>query len=451
MNGRELTAYDVEYNFHRLTGLGSGFTEPPAYTLELPNVPLKSITATDEWTVVFELEQTSITGLKNIIDDALGYILPPEVIKAEGHANDWTKLVGTGPYELTDWVSGGSRTYTKNPNYWGYDEKYPENRLPYFDEIRSLIIPEEATRITALRTGKIDSMMQASRSEINNIQLAESLVQTNPELDIWPYYLRSDTHAMSVTHPPYDDIRVRRAMQMALNLEEINRTYFKDYALWKPHGKIASGHVGYHTPYEEWSEEVQGYYAYNQEGAMALLEDAGYTRGEDGFYFQATIDAVAGDHADWCELLSSYWAEIGVDVEVLVMEWAQMFSNIQDRSHDMTYSNAALPYEPLFSISLLQKDNIWNASGIDDPVLEDLFAAASAATTIEEQKRLIKEADRYYAEQHWALWVPIPPVFGVTQPWLIGYNGEVTLGVSYDTVILARLWIDWEMKEAMGY
>ena len=47
-------------------------------------------------------------------------------------------MVGTGPFELTDFVDGSSFTYTKNPDYWGYDEKFPENRLPYIDEFRVL-------------------------------------------------------------------------------------------------------------------------------------------------------------------------------------------------------------------------------------------------------------------------------------------------------------------------
>ena len=54
-------------------------------------------------------------------------------------------MVGTGPFELTDWVDGVSYSYTKNPNYWGYDPKYPENRLPYIDGLTGLIMPDEAT------------------------------------------------------------------------------------------------------------------------------------------------------------------------------------------------------------------------------------------------------------------------------------------------------------------
>ena len=57
MNGRELTAYDVEYNYHRMTGMGSGFDEPSAYSANSPLVtaPYESITATDEYILVVKL------------------------------------------------------------------------------------------------------------------------------------------------------------------------------------------------------------------------------------------------------------------------------------------------------------------------------------------------------------------------------------------------------------
>ena len=54
---------------------------------------------------------------------------------------------------LTDYVEGVSITYTKNPDYWGFDEKYPENRLPYVDEVRALYMAEESTSLAALRYG----------------------------------------------------------------------------------------------------------------------------------------------------------------------------------------------------------------------------------------------------------------------------------------------------------
>ncbi len=77
MNGRELTAKDIEYNWHRLATLGSGFTERPARFGSIPNVTFESITATDDWTVVFKLKQPMLSALKIILDDAWTWILPP--------------------------------------------------------------------------------------------------------------------------------------------------------------------------------------------------------------------------------------------------------------------------------------------------------------------------------------------------------------------------------------
>ena len=120
-------------------------------------------------------------------------------------------------------------------------------------------------------------------------------------------------------------------MQMALDLEEINDTWFKGYGMWKPNGLIQSSQPGYQVPFEEWPEEIQGYYTYNPEGAKALLEEAGYERGADGLYFHATIDVGDWEGTDYAELLSSYWAEIGVDVEVLLFDWATVSPRYYDK------------------------------------------------------------------------------------------------------------------------
>ena len=80
---------------------------------------------------------------------------PPEVIKEHGNAQDWKKLVGTGPFMMTDWTEGSSITYVKNPDFWKDDEKFPGNRLPYVDEMQVLWIKERGTLLSALRTGQI--------------------------------------------------------------------------------------------------------------------------------------------------------------------------------------------------------------------------------------------------------------------------------------------------------
>ena len=103
---------------------------------------LESITATDNWTVVFKLKEPNLGALLPILDGHAYWTYPPEVIKEYGDAHDWENLVGTGPMMLTDWTEGTSITWDKNPDYWGTDEKYPENRLPYIDRLRPWLCPK---------------------------------------------------------------------------------------------------------------------------------------------------------------------------------------------------------------------------------------------------------------------------------------------------------------------
>ena len=126
MNGRELTAQDIEYNFHRVWGLGSGFTAPPeTYSGPLTKIPVASVTATDKYTVVIKLKQPQLGALVLILIDHGAFILPPEVIQQHGDLKEWRNLVGTGPFMLTDWVDGSSMTWTKNPDYWGLRREIP--------------------------------------------------------------------------------------------------------------------------------------------------------------------------------------------------------------------------------------------------------------------------------------------------------------------------------------
>ena len=451
MNGRELTADDIVYNYHRLTGTGSGFTEPPAlWPGDLTKFPWESITATDKWTVVFKLKEPMLGALRPILDDTYSFILPPEVIKEHGDVNDWRNVVGTGPYMLIEWVEGSSISWDKNPDYWGYDEKYPQNRLPYIDEIRALVMPDEATRLAALRTAKVDYVGKGSQAWTMTIDAAESLKRTNPELQLEPWWQRSNTcFATNVTEPPFDDIRVRHAMQMALDLETISETFFKGYARTTPMGLLAR--KGYYIPFEEWPEEVKQYYRYDPEGAEKLLDEAGYPRGPDGIRFKTTQDLLY--LKDYPEIAEEYWREIGVHVTSYQQDAPTYNARYKDQSYGgMTWWNGALPYDPVPMLAQYVSGHRGNRSGISDPVYDAMHEEILAATTIEEQQRLVKEADMYAIEKHWTIWGPITASFNVVQPWVKGWSGEVFLGVmNYGGGLFSRLWIDSELKEAMGH
>ena len=322
MNGRELTGDDVVYNFERNAGLGR-FSEvgPGPSTPAIASIPFESITATDKYTVVVKLKEPRIDTPEIMLLNRAAVILPPEVIEQHGDLTDWRNVVGTGPYMLTAWVKGTSLTYTRNPDYWGFDEKYPENRLPYIDQLRRLIMPDEATRLAALRSGKIDYIGPDS-TQLRSIDQAESLKRTNPEIVLWPSAFRSETgSAFNLRHEsPFLDIRVRKAMQMAIDLETINRTYFKGFASTKPQGVLGDGLIGYYVPYEEWPEDVKKVFDYDPEGAEALLDEAGYPRLADGIRFKTRRLYTPGWDVGYQEISVAYWAEIGVDVEIYTVD-----------------------------------------------------------------------------------------------------------------------------------
>ena len=161
MNGRELTAQDVEFNFHRMLGnklTGTQFSEaePSPAAGALGTLPWESVTATDDRTVVVKLKEPRLRAERHMLDENYIFIQPPEVIEQFGDMQDWRNIVGTGPFMMTDFVPDSSLTFTKNPNYWGFDEKYPENRLPYVDGLKALYMSESATIMAALRSGQAD-------------------------------------------------------------------------------------------------------------------------------------------------------------------------------------------------------------------------------------------------------------------------------------------------------
>ena len=458
MNGRELTAKDIEYNWHRYLGLGSGYTEPnPKYgSRTFGQLPWESITATDRYTFVIKLTKADPDALRLILSYPLSSIYPPEVIKEHGDLSDWRNLVGTGPFELTDWVEGSALILKKNPDYWGYDEKYPENRLPYVDGLEMLVMPELATRMAALRSGKIDGLAAfLGWSQIKSMDQVDSLKKTNPELVIEPFSFRSmSSFAPNSSRPPFDDVRVRHALQMALDLDTINAAYWRGYADTTPQGKIGANVVGYFTPFADWPKELKGYYTYDPEGAEALLDAAGYPRGADGIRFKTVLEVslpIFAPYVQHSELAASYWAEIGVDVEVRETETSVLWARVKEGDFDMITTSSGTDSQPLTTIMAHTSDSLQNPPNVQDPVYDAMVADAQAATTTEERKRLIKRIDMYMTEKHWYIWGSRVPTMNVLQPWVIGYNGEYELATVDRQIIAARLWIDSALKKEMGF
>jgi len=453
MNGRELTAYDIEYNYHRYLGMGQfSEYEPCQSVFRLGDIPWESIEATDKWTVVFKITEPHIWALVEVLSaEGASFIYPPEVIDLYGDARDWRNQVGTGPFMLIDFVEGSSSTFTKNPNYWGYDEKYPQNRLPYVDELRVLVLPDESTRISALRSGKIDW----ATSAISNVDIADSLKQRNPEIMLYSFRAGGSRNSFFINTdiPALSDVNVRTAMQMAIPLETINDLYYRGTGFWKPAGPV--GTPGWCTPFDEWPEGVKQGYTYDPAGAEALLDAAGYTRGSDGYRFKTEINNP--DYADqsYSELVISYWREVGIDAVLEIIPGAEWFMGtvVEKDFHHILWEAGNLAFEDQLLTRSYSGHSMWWATSFikNDPVYDAIIEAMLAATSLDEYKRHAREADWYAIENHWQIWGVGSPYIQAANPWLKGWNGERVMGPWQTNEVAARLWIDHEMKKAMGH
>ena len=459
VNGRELTADDVVYSFHRVLGIGSGFTEVGAIDVagSLGLVPIESITAPDKYTVVFKLTEPFLYTHQTLLVNFHTLILPPEVTKEHGDYQDWRNVVGTGPYELVGSVEGTSFTWRKNPDYWGYDEKYPENRLPYIDKLRMLFVPEEVTRLAALRAGKVDYLGWIAGSNISSIDVVSRLQKTNPELNLWPQSFRGDAFALNVQIPPFNDIKVRKAVSMALDLETINNTLYRGRGDTTPSGWIGRNVIGYRVEPEDWPEEVKEGYRYDPAGAEKLLDEAGYKRGADGVRFKTVMSAL--DYygtIDYIALLMGNLRDIGIDVKMDVVDFPTWNAGRRSFQLAMFNDNMNFDLDPLILLRHSYSGSgpgsmSWNYGNVQDAEYNALVDAARAATTFDDLKRASQEAEMYKTSQYWVMRGVRAPFYSVTQPWVVGFNGEGLLGASLDTSpIFARLWIDSEMKKAMG-
>ena len=451
MNGRELTAQDIEYNFQRYLGLGSGFTEAAEH-LGIAKLGIVSVEATDKYTVEFKLKEPAVSAVQVIgFEPGGSWILAPEVIKEYGDHSDWRNMVGTGPFMLTELVEGVSATWEKNPDYWGYDEKYPEYRLPYVDRVRMLKIVESATYLAALRTGKIDYMGMLFAMRLG-LEEADSIRRTNPEIVLWPFALYSgQAFLTNASKAPLDDIRVRQALQMALDHETVNDTYFKGLGVWKPEGWLGATLKGYVTPFEEWPEMVKQYYTYDPAGAEELLEAAGYPRGADGvrLRFPMLFETGAGKDLGYVEISIEYWKDIGVEVTDIQQGDEALVDPKQDTGDWNLFTFAAgVEVSPAAMLQTFTNPRY----GFNDPDYDALAEAAATAETLDEEMRLSKEADNYLIERHVLIWGPKVPTFVAVQPWVKGHNGETGIANLHENMsMMARLWIDQELKKAMGY
>jgi peptide/nickel transport system substrate-binding protein len=433
MAARELVADDVVYSFYRL----EKSPKKTAYYLD----HMAKVEATDKHTVLFTFKEYNAEWDYRFGWGYYSAIVPKEVVEAG--ANNWKNVNGTGPYLLTDFQAGNSNTYTKNPNYWDKEKiGGVEYKLPFVEKITYRTIKDEATRYSLLRTGKLDILEVIRASEVEDLKKQVPQLKWSRTLAMAGTYM-----AMRVDTKPFDDIRVRRAMNMAVDRQAIIKSIYSGHA--EVFGfPMHPDYVGYFEPLTAMPQAVQELFTYNPTKAKQLLADAGYP---NGFTFKVQYTAVNQIHGDLIQMLSAYYEKIGVKIEIQPMEYPAFLSAMTTRTNAPGYLMDNGHTNPTTTIRKnFVKGQVWNPSQWDDPAYEKRMNDVLAERDEGKRQIMLKVMTREILEKAPYVWLPIPYNHVAWWPWVKNYDGELRAGAVRPWPIYSRIWIDQELKKKMG-
>ena len=415
VNGRELNANDVAFAIDRTnsrptSGLGGG-----------NKGWFVSANATDNYTVVVKGQDSPLNRTGVVLITICGiYIYPPEVSQKYGDMQNWKNSCGTGPFMLSDYVSGSSYTLDKNSNYFDTDPVGPGKgkQLPYLDGINLLIIPDQATQKSAIRTHKIDWITNVSLTDGTNI------TKTNPELQYkqgllgYAYCLCPWVNNSKL---PCSDLRVRQALFMAIDKNAIMNNLYggKGEVLSYP---VPSTFKQVYTPISQLPASVQDTFGYNPDKAKQLLTAAGYPNG-----FKTSIDS--WNDPGWIDQLTvvkSYWAAIGVDLTINAADYASYVAIGANKSYKDMYMYP-FPFGSHMKFLTTAPGGVSNYGGVNDQVINDVRSqifSFDVSSSTQKQYDLCKTGILQELTQLYYLQMPTPDSYCFWTPWLKNYHGE---------------------------
>src|SRR5262245_26066626 len=208
LNGRELTAADIKYCYEQYAKEGvQTFTFQEIEGMETP----------DKYTVRIHLKSANTLFPQNLAEP-IAVIFSKEVLEEDGDLKK--RLIGTGPYIMKEHTRKVRVVLQRNPDYF-------DKGRPYIDEYVILSTPDDATRVAAFRTGQSDFIWRASVSDM------EAIRKSNPGALVQSYHntLAPFGLALAADRPPYNDVRVRRAISMAIDRQKQVDTVFEGHGI----------------------------------------------------------------------------------------------------------------------------------------------------------------------------------------------------------------------------
>lgn len=319
------------------------------------------------------------------------------------------KPIGTGYFSFDEWKSGESLRLVRNDNYWG------EN--VHLDSVLYKFVPEDLTRVAELETGDTHISDPLSPSDVDQIDQAdETYVSTQSSASL--SYVGFNTQK-----EPFDDVRVRQAISMAIDKTEILEGIYEGLGV-EAIGPIAPGIFGF-------DENVSGL-EYDVEKAKELLTEAGYPDG-----FSSTIWTWdERERSDTAVNFQSQLKDIGIDLEIEELEWGAYLEKTANGEHEMFVLGWSTPtmdadyalYAPFHSENFGEAGN---RTYTDDAKVDELLE--KGRKTPDEEERL-----EIYSEVQELLVDIAPMIYLHHQDHLLGVREEVK-GLSQSPTAILHL------------
>lgn len=316
--GAEMTAEDVAYSYNYIRDPDNG--SPGAGDFAI----ITNVTAVDATTVEITLG-TPNASLPMTLGNKYGAVVPAGTFDDENARNLMnSQSVGTGPFKLAEFVPNSHVVLDKNDEYW-------EEGMPYLDGVDFAILPNSASMLVALRNQRVDLVALSRPQDVQQVEGIEGL-----EIERWPSLGQASIDLGAETEP-LDDVRVRQAISLAVDKDEIMRASIGDFGTVL--GTVPAGLQ------EQWGlpldqVPMQGP---DVERAKSLLAEAGMSDG-----VSMTLTTING--YDWMDAAAVTLREqldaIGVTLEIQRVDLGVWINNFRSSQMGFTFNDWATQPDP---------------------------------------------------------------------------------------------------------
>ena len=407
-DGSEMTVDDVVFSLNRIRD-----PELASYVgWMLGNVA--DVTAPDDHTVVITMSQPDAL-LEYALASTAAHVVSKAAVEAAGadYGTPSVGSIGTGPFKFVEWVSGDHQTLARNDDYWD-----KANGGPYLDEVVIKILPEPTTRVAGLETGEIDYIVKDVASD----QYATVQGFENVNLTFAPSYY-GEWITFNTKLPPFDDAKVRQALNYAVDKAGLR-------ALYWPESAETKATLVYPTLWvfeeEQWQQAWDALPAYDQDLEMArqLLEESGVADQLNGMtisYYEST-PSIKGIAESFIDAMSQLGITIEANKTTYQENVSQQFGTHDDYdifvgSWGSDFPDPSGNLRPNFGSENIAAGGA-NASSYANARVDELLQQQNILLDKAERTRLLIEAQAIIAEDS--------PVIAVSNPgWPLATNTRV--------------------------